>query len=101
MLTPVTSQGYLTTHQSENCARADHVPHDPLPHFVFKNPSLKAIGGFRSFEHKLPSLLSWPGNKHCISFTATWCQQLGFAAHQASGPKFGSVTLGQTLFSTC
>ena len=47
---------YLTTHQSENCAWADHVPCDPLPHTVFKNPSLKVTGEFWSFEHELPIL---------------------------------------------
>ena len=47
---------YLTTHQSENCAWADHIPCDPLPHTVFKNPFLKVTGEFWSFEHELPIL---------------------------------------------
>ena len=41
----------LTINQSKNCAQADHTLCDPLPHTVFKNPSLKAIVEFRSFEH--------------------------------------------------
>ena len=29
----------------------DYIPYDPHSHFVFKNPPLKAIRKFRSFEH--------------------------------------------------
>lgn len=28
-----------------------------------------------------------------LSFTTAWCQQVGFGASQAGGPKFGSVML--------
>ena len=40
----------FTTNQSE-CPRANHAPHNPLPHPVFKNLSPKAIREFGSFEH--------------------------------------------------
>ena len=56
---PETLPHYLTVNQAENYAQADHVPYDPLPHTVFKNPSLKALGEFRSFENELPVLLAW------------------------------------------
>ena len=34
---------YLTPNQSEDGPQADHAPHNPLPHPVFKNLFLKAI----------------------------------------------------------
>ena len=58
MLIPETQPCYLTN-QSEGCTGADHVPCDPLSHLAFKNPSLKAIWEYRSFEHKLSLLLTW------------------------------------------
>ena len=45
---------YLTTNQLEEYPQADQAPCNPLPHFVSKNPSLKAIREFRSFEPELP-----------------------------------------------
>ena len=89
---------YLTTHQSENCAWADHIPCDPLHHTVFKNPSLKVPGEFWSFEHELPILPAWSHNTHCTFLYHTWYQYLGFAAHQMSKPKiwFSSKTLKKT-----
>ena len=36
---------------------------------AFKNPSLKAIGEFGSFEHESPALPAGPCNEHYTSFT--------------------------------
>ena len=57
---PKTSTYYLTTNKSENLAQADHVPHNPLHHTVFKTSFLKTIRESRSFEHELPILLPGP-----------------------------------------
>ena len=59
---------------------------------AFKNPSLKAIREFGSFEHEMLVLLSGPCNKCCTLLHPTWCQLIGFATWWASGPKFGLVT---------
>ena len=37
-------------------------------HTVFKNPTLKAIREFRSFEHEMPILPVWPSNKHAFLY---------------------------------
>ena len=90
---PETSPCYLTINQSEDCAQADHAPCDSLPHIVFQNPSLKAIGEFDSFKHELPVLLAWgPTINTILSFITAGCQQVGFAAHCRSRPKFSSET---------
>ena len=44
-----TSPCYLTTNQSE-CSWADQAPKDPTHNAAFKNPCLKAMKEFRSFE---------------------------------------------------
>ena len=36
------------------------------PNFAFRNPPLKTMKEFRSFEHELPLLLAGPHNKCCI-----------------------------------
>ena len=53
---------------------------DPLPHFVFKNPFLKTMGEFESFEQKLSILLTWLHIivKAVIFLTTTWSQWIGF-----------------------
>ena len=66
------------TNGHKNCAWADHTPCHPLPHAVFKNPSLKAIPEFGSFEHELP-VLAWSrfgrlAINAVLSFITTWCQ---------------------------
>ena len=97
---PKTLPCYLTVNQSENYAQADHVPCDPLPHTVFKNPSLKALGEFRSFENELPVLLAWcPAMNSVHSFATTPCQWIGFSARQVSRPKFSLVTTVMNGFS--
>ena len=49
------------------------------PNTVFKNPCLKAIREFSSFEHELPVLLAWfPANK--LFAANTHCQSLAFRA---------------------
>lgn len=66
-----------------------HASCSPHPNVAFKNPFLKAIGEFKSFEHEMPILLASPCNKlfsapnsmfkivwpHCVLGTATWVQQ--------------------------
>ena len=79
MLTPKIPPSYLTTNQSEECPQADQARCGPLPHLAFKKLSLKAISGFRSFEHELLVLLAWPqvgclAINAVLSFTTTWCQ---------------------------
>ena len=101
MLTPKIPPCYLTTNQSGGCPRADQALCDPLPHFVFKNPSLKATGEFGSFEHELPILLAWRHVGHftinvVLSFTTPQYQEIGFTAW-VSGPKFGLVTLSYIM----
>ena len=72
---PEISPCHLAINHSENFAQADHTPHDPLPHTVFKNPSLKAIGEFGSSEHKVHVLLAWhPAINAVFSFTTILCQ---------------------------
>ena len=58
MLTPKIPPCYLTINQSENCAQAEHTPCDPLPHTVFKNPSLKANKHCTFLCHK-PVSVDW------------------------------------------
>lgn len=90
-----TSTYYLTTNKSENLAQADHVPHNPLHHTVFKTSFLKTIRESRSFEHELPILLPGPhvgcsGNKH---HSLPWSRVSRLlSCIQASRPRFGLVT---------
>lgn len=51
---PETSLYYITINQSEQSRGADTC----TPNFVFKNPYLKTIGEFGSFEYELPILLA-------------------------------------------
>ena len=60
-----------------------------LPLIVaFKNPSLKAIREFRSFEQKFKRD---PAINAVLSFTSTWYQLTGFTAQRASGPEFNNA----------
>ena len=56
---------YLTTNQSEECPRADDTLHNPLPHPVLKNLSLKAFGEFRSLSTSCLDSLLGACNKRC------------------------------------
>ena len=58
MLSPVTLPCYLTINQSENCAQADHIPWNALPHLAFKNVLLKPMREFGVLEHEPPILLA-------------------------------------------
>ena len=51
-----TSPCYLTTNQRIIRELVTH-PVTHTPHLAFRNPSLKAIGEFGSFERELPVLL--------------------------------------------
>lgn len=93
MLTPEITPSYLTTNQSKECPWTDQATWHPLPYLTFKNPSLKAIGEFRSFEHELPILAWHPGINAVLSFTTTWYQQIGFTVYWASRSKFALVTI--------
>ena len=98
MLTSNIPPSYLTTTNQKNVHELIMHPTTFKPNNVaFKNPCLKAIRGFRPFEHELPILLAWPCNKHCPFRHPTPCQQVDFAASQASKPKFGSVTISSVL----
>ena len=85
---------YLTTNQSEECPCADHIPQNPLPHPVFKNLSLIAVGEFGSLEHQLPwiSCLA-PCSKHCTCLYHILVSEDWLYCPWASGPKFGSITV--------
>ena len=62
---------YLTTDQSEESSQAATL----TPNAAFKNPSLKAMREFRSFEYKMLILLAWcPAVNALLSFTTTQCQ---------------------------
>ena len=92
----------LTTNQSEEHPRADHAP-TPLPHTVFKNPSLNATGEFRPFQQELPVFLAWSHVGHLatnavLPFATARCQQTGFTA-QRSGPKFGLLSARRALIT--
>ena len=88
-----TSPCYLTTNQSEECPWTDNIPCVCTPNVACKNPSLKTIKEFRSFEHQLPVFLaSHPAKNTVLSFTRTWCQYIGFALCWTSGPELGSLT---------
>lgn len=63
MLTPVTSP-VTSPSTNQNHAQADHTRYGPLPHCVFKKPSLKATGEFGSLEYELLLLLAWPQVEH-------------------------------------
>ena len=75
--TPITTLYYLTTNQSEESPQAAALPLS----VAFKNPSLKAIREFRSFEHKLSvhSLCLVPIINAVLSFTRTQCQQIDYS----------------------
>lgn len=67
---PMASPGYLNHPLIRNCALVDHVPHNLLLHFVFKNTSLKATGGFKTFKYELSILPVWhPAINTVIFFT--------------------------------
>jgi len=53
------TSSYLTTSQSAECSQADQTPETPLPHPVFKNPSLKAFKELQPLEHYLPGFFTW------------------------------------------
>ena len=59
---------YLITKQSEKSPWADHTPSNSLPHPVFKNLFLKAIGQFRSSRIRDLHTLVDTYKKHCIFF---------------------------------
>ena len=89
MLTP----DYLTTNQSEECPGADHTPHKPPPHPIFKNLSLKAFREFGHLSTSCPDSLLGSCNKHhtflhhnLVSVDWLYCMQM-------SRPEFGLVTL--------
>ena len=69
MLIPQMPSSNLTTNQTEECPQADQTPCAPLPHFAFKNRSLKTMREFRSLEHELPILLALPCDNTVPSFT--------------------------------
>ena len=92
MLTSVTSLCYLVLNQSENCAGANHAPCNSLPNLAFKNPSLKAIKEFGSFEHLLALLLEWPCSKHCTFLYHNPISVDWFYSKKANEPKFRLVT---------
>ena len=75
MLTSNITPSDLTTTNSKDVYKLIMHPTNFKPNNVaFTNPSLKAIRGFRSFEHALPILLAWPCNKHCPFLHPTPCQ---------------------------
>ena len=75
MLTPVTPPCYLTINQSENCARADHIPWNALPHLAFKNALLKPLRESGGLEHEPPVLLVLvTAINAALLFTTTQCQ---------------------------
>ena len=59
-----------------------------------KTPWLKAIREFPPFENQLPMLLAW---HPALSLTTTWCQKIGFAAHEMKRPDFSLVTVRFTM----
>ena len=65
MLTPEISPSDLIPTNQKNVHELIMHPTTLKPNVAFKNPSLKAIREFRSFEHELPILLAWPCNKCC------------------------------------
>lgn len=82
MLTP----DYLTINQSEEFQRADHTPyysHHPPPHSDFKNFIPKAFENSSLLNtNYLDSLLGTLAIINVtLSFTTTWCQQIGFTVY--------------------
>lgn len=57
---PETLSHYLNINQSEGCSQADSTSYNLTSNVAFKNPSVKVIYEFESFEHELPIFLSWP-----------------------------------------
>ena len=54
-------------HVGNRCA-VIHADYHPYPNVGFKNPLLKSIKKFKSYEHQLHVVLAWhPENKCCTS----------------------------------
>ena len=71
MLIPQIPSSNLTTNQTEECPQADQTLCAPLPHFAFKNRSLKTMREFMSLQQELPILLTLPCDNTVLSFATT------------------------------
>ena len=67
---------YLGYNQLENCAQSYHISCSPLPHTVFKTPSLKVTGDFWSRTRAACSPCLVPAIKAALYFTTTYASRL-------------------------